>query len=421
VAVAGNSPLRLISAQPAISPAASRAATASRFLFSMPAAPLNGGAAELRLEIKVEGQLFVEDVLRLQRDPSGATFEFLAGDAALQRLLTELAGTPRQAEVRIMLDDRIVSTFSLQEFVAYSQTIERQPFALSYPTSEVRTFGPAASVKNGGKIRAPAPNIYTCPDNCETDRQYCYQNTAECRYVDYCDVCESQYRWCLNYCQTNSDSDGDGVPDSSDNCPYAPNGDQADCDGDRAGDACDAFNGYTLDLGGYEYLDAYWGPFYVYCDGPIVIFAIFLGHFTGHHFYADVYCNGAVVNREVDYSYYGFFAVGPYYDPFACGYYGLTPAPSSTHETTPQAAAELQKEFWNDHKLSWSNGRLSVTGSDGEHALTLRSSQGEWQVEQRGTDLFLIGPSGAAPLSLDPVQVRAEDLTKIGQPAIRNR
>jgi hypothetical protein len=37
----------------------------------------------------------------------------------------------------------------------------------------------------------------------------------------------------------NSDSDGDGVPDSADNCPTRANPDQKNTDGDAAGDACD--------------------------------------------------------------------------------------------------------------------------------------------------------------------------------------
>jgi hypothetical protein len=36
-----------------------------------------------------------------------------------------------------------------------------------------------------------------------------------------------------------SDTDSDGVPDDEDNCPLVPNADQADSDGDGAGDACD--------------------------------------------------------------------------------------------------------------------------------------------------------------------------------------
>jgi hypothetical protein len=36
-----------------------------------------------------------------------------------------------------------------------------------------------------------------------------------------------------------SDTDADGVPDETDNCPESPNPDQADADGDGVGDACD--------------------------------------------------------------------------------------------------------------------------------------------------------------------------------------
>ena len=40
---------------------------------------------------------------------------------------------------------------------------------------------------------------------------------------------------------TLADADGDGVEDASDNCPATANADQADSDGDAAGDVCDAF------------------------------------------------------------------------------------------------------------------------------------------------------------------------------------
>ena len=41
-------------------------------------------------------------------------------------------------------------------------------------------------------------------------------------------------------CAAESDVDMDGVPDDVDNCPAAPNPDQADADVDGTGDACDA-------------------------------------------------------------------------------------------------------------------------------------------------------------------------------------
>jgi murein DD-endopeptidase MepM/ murein hydrolase activator NlpD len=52
--------------------------------------------------------------------------------------------------------------------------------------------------------------------------------------------CGANYHW-LTCPPTTPDSDGDGVPDASDNCPSVFNPTQADSDQDGAGDACDAF------------------------------------------------------------------------------------------------------------------------------------------------------------------------------------
>jgi galactose oxidase-like protein/thrombospondin type 3 repeat protein len=45
--------------------------------------------------------------------------------------------------------------------------------------------------------------------------------------------------WTLADVTSEPDTDGDGVPDGSDNCPSTSNPDQADTDGDGVGDACD--------------------------------------------------------------------------------------------------------------------------------------------------------------------------------------
>ena len=42
-----------------------------------------------------------------------------------------------------------------------------------------------------------------------------------------------------HFCDTNYDSDADGIKDISDNCPFVANADQADLDGDGYGNACD--------------------------------------------------------------------------------------------------------------------------------------------------------------------------------------
>jgi thrombospondin type 3 repeat protein/Big-like domain-containing protein len=48
----------------------------------------------------------------------------------------------------------------------------------------------------------------------------------------------------------NADTDGDGVPDASDNCPSISNGGQGDSDGDGIGDACDSANDGNQDTDG---------------------------------------------------------------------------------------------------------------------------------------------------------------------------
>jgi hypothetical protein len=52
------------------------------------------------------------------------------------------------------------------------------------------------------------------------------------------------------------DTDGDGVPDETDNCPTVSNPDQADSNGNGIGDACDAPPACIGDLNNSGAIDA---------------------------------------------------------------------------------------------------------------------------------------------------------------------
>ncbi|MFO7966353.1 MAG: thrombospondin type 3 repeat-containing protein [Archaeoglobaceae archaeon] len=82
-------------------------------------------------------------------------------------------------------------------------------------------------------------------DNCINAENPDQTNSDGDRWGDACDICPY-----VTDLQIDTDGDGvgdaceddddnDGIPDSSDNCPYTSNTDQADGDGDGVGDACD--------------------------------------------------------------------------------------------------------------------------------------------------------------------------------------
>lgn len=72
----------------------------------------------------------------------------------------------------------------------------------------------------------------------------CNGSAARCNEV--CRLPSGQLSMCLNFL---SDYDGDGVPNSTDNCSCNPNANQANCDGDSRGDVCDPIdNSWQLTL-----------------------------------------------------------------------------------------------------------------------------------------------------------------------------
>ena len=77
-----------------------------------------------------------------------------------------------------------------------------------------------------------SPASAACVAECYAQYNECFNSCSQC-------FCQDDLNACLDYCQT-ADWDGDGVLDANDNCPDHANANQADCDSDGLGDACDS-------------------------------------------------------------------------------------------------------------------------------------------------------------------------------------
>lgn len=377
----------------------------SPILVSLADAPIAESGGELRLEVRVDGHLFVDDLLRLGPDAAGGTFEFLAGDAARQQRLAALAKSGQTVEIEVLLDGATLARPSLDQLLADSAQLQGSG-ARRYPLSEVRTLGPAAGRDGEPPLRnVQAADIYTsCVADCETSRQWCYQNTPECNQA-WCDSCENDYYACLNFCYDTRDIDGDGVADIYDNCPSTSNADQADCDGDGTGDVCDIFNGNDEYFGYYD--EPLWFiPWDSYCWYPYRI-DVGLGYFARHHFWVDFYCDGTVVEREVVNNFAAPVEVW-WLDPYC--YDGLTGGPAGESAVAPGTAAKAGKPL---HTLRWQDGRLVLAGPQGERTVEVPAFAGKAKAERILDDVFVPGPGGAYRLHTEPVTVTPEQAKRL--------
>lgn len=97
-------------------------------------------------------------------------------------------------------------------------------------------FALSAAVPGPTAAALPTP----CEDVCHPDSPCWQQCTDSSGEMVTCEI----YGTCFR-----GDSDGDGLLDTEDNCPFAANPDQANCDGDGEGDACDFLSGHYVAAG----------------------------------------------------------------------------------------------------------------------------------------------------------------------------
>lgn len=98
-----------------------------------------------------------------------------------------------------------------------------------------------ATLPGGGRVENIAGTTFTVT-NLGLNREYHFVITTIDPTGEGPESIETVVQLCAN---PSLDSDGDGVPDCPDNCPAAPNADQADSDGDGVGNACETGSDVT--------------------------------------------------------------------------------------------------------------------------------------------------------------------------------
>ena len=151
---------------------------------------------------------------------------------------------------------------SIVDSVAYGGYTGSQPMIFGTPDDEVipttdicddppddpGSF--ACSLKFVAPLVCP-PTQIGCPAAANNQTDYAVRQAAPCNNAAQCSS------------SVALDSDADGVPDATDNCPATPNANQLDSDGDTVGNACDpdvdgdgTLNGSDSDDDGDGYWDA---------------------------------------------------------------------------------------------------------------------------------------------------------------------
>jgi hypothetical protein len=179
-----------------------------RAFFSLAGALVPPGSRELTFEVRIDGRLALQDVIRLPFDSAGGTVELLAGDPAGLANLLARAEKAGKSQFSVSLDGRTLETFTLAELRAYNKRFQDSlPVALK-PAGEVRTFASTGEpVLQPRKPQGPLTKDYdpSCVASCDAQRDDCYQTEPSCEGVEYCEVCEDQWSSCYNGCWVCTD------------------------------------------------------------------------------------------------------------------------------------------------------------------------------------------------------------------------
>lgn len=368
------------------------------------------------MQIHVDGRLFVDDALTLRAGARTGTVELLGQDHARTTRLATLVRSNREAIVRMFVDGQLVSTSSLREYLVASSSLAARGPQIIQPATETVTYG----IEAGNGETAPLVRANTTCAQCEANRQWCYQNNWECgggsgypheiEVPDsYCEMCESEYQSCLATCDSGggnpppppppADSDGDGVANIYDNCPTTANADQADCDGDGTGDACDSFNGTTRQAGSYDTTDLVNGPLTYYCLYGGYSQQMFAIYYHTTHFWADTYCNGSVVYRQTI-TYHTRYEYRTVYDPSRCHtYYSQRPDDGANSQRAPEPSAP---------RLQYRDDGLWILNGAEEQRMPLADGA---RFERHGSTIYLVTKDGAWQVDLELKQRTPGDPT----------
>ena len=200
-----------------------------------------GELVDARIVYEVDGRTMHREnfVLRLEAWES-ATFP-VPNPADFATIARSWSG-PGALTVQVFVGDTLIDAFDAAGFAAYNQqlrasqgdTLNEILDAWDAEQRAAIASKPVTALDSLPKPPIVATKAFSqCAQNCL--RQY-----LDCVRYGY-SGCGNTYNSCLLGC-SDYDSDGDGVLNGSDNCPSVSNANQANCDGDALGNACDNLN-----------------------------------------------------------------------------------------------------------------------------------------------------------------------------------